>query len=177
YYLKQNIPASTWLNAWGEGEQEKIDGVLKLDNINRIFICGWYPGKTQAEMAALVTKALATVPNPLNKRYTYTPANMLPFTITLSGEIPASLTQSVILASLKSGLESQFGKDSSEFDPYGTGDFQQIKLKDIWAYINNLGHFDDFTLTVSNMATPNGYNDFVYLDVANSILNLTYTEA
>ncbi|PLR30230.1 bleomycin hydrolase, partial [Chimaeribacter californicus] len=28
YYLKQNIPASTWLNAWGEGEQEKIDGVL-----------------------------------------------------------------------------------------------------------------------------------------------------
>lgn len=176
YYLKQNIPASTWLSAWGEGEQEKIDGVMKLDNINRIFISGWYPGKTQAQMQALVFEALATVPNAMNKRFTYTPAKMLPFTLALTGEIPASLTESVILADLKAGLETRFGRDSTEFDPHGTGDFKQIKLKDIWGFINEQGYFDEFTLTVANMSSPNGYDEFVYLNVDGSTFNITYTE-
>jgi hypothetical protein len=176
FYLKQNVPATTWLTAWGEGEQETIDGVKNLDNINRIFISGWYPNKTQAELQALVIAALADVPNPLNKRYTYKAAEELPFTLALTGEISASLTASSVLSSLKESLETRFGKDSTYFDPDGTGDFALIKVKDLWAYIEALAVFEDFNIVISNMQTSNGYYDFVYLNVDGSTFDITYAE-
>lgn len=176
FFLKQNIPATTWLTAWGEGEQEEIDGAMNIANINKIFISGWYPGKTQAELEALVLAALADVPNPLNKKYAWVAASELPFTVTITGEIPASLTTSVVIADLQSELETRFGKDSTYFDPNGTGDFRLIKVKDVWAYIESLGYFDDFSLVFNDMQDSNGYFDFVYLDAASSTFNLTYSE-
>lgn len=176
FFLKQNIPATTWLTAWGEGEQEVIDGALNIANINKIFLCGWYPDKTQAELETLVMAALETVPNPLNKKYAYVAATELPFTITVTGEIPASLTTDVVITDLKTNLAARFGKDSSYFDPNGTGDFKLVKVKDVWAYIEGLGYFDDFSLVFNDMQDSNGYYEFVYLDAENSVFNLTYSE-
>lgn len=176
FYLKQNIPATTWLTAWGEGEQEVIDGAMSLANINKIFLSGWYPDKTQEELEALVLAALDDVPNPLNKKYAYVAVNELPFTITLTGDIPASLTSSVVISDLQDALTTRFGKDSTYFDPNGTGDFKLIKVKDVWAYIESLGYFDDFSLTFNDMQDSNGYYDFVYLDAENSTFNLSYSE-
>ena len=176
FYLKQNIPATTWLTAWGEGQQEVIDGVKNIANINKIFLCGWYPGKTQEELQAMMLAALDDVPNPLNKTYSLVSATELPFTITLTGEIPASLTTATVIADLKSDLDTRFGMDSTYFDPNGTGDFKLIKVKDVWAYIENLGYFDDFELTFNDMQTSNGLYEFVYLDAESSIFNLSYTE-
>ncbi|WP_147200789.1 bleomycin hydrolase [Pantoea sp. CCBC3-3-1] len=176
FYLKQNVPATTWLTAWGEGEQEIIDGAKKLSNINKIFICGWYPNKTQEELKALFLSALESVPNPLNKSYSIVTANELPFTLTLTGEISASQTTSVVEADLKADLKARFGKDSSYFDPKGTGDYQLIKVKDIWSFIDGLSYFEDFKLTYSGMEESNGYNDFVYLDVDGSTFNISYFE-
>lgn len=169
YYLKRNIPATTWLSAWGEAEQEKIAGHMDLRFINRIFITGWFPGKTQAELKELIMKALANVPNPLNKRYVYVEAEEKPFTITVTGEIPASLTVSVVISELKTALETRFGKDSKHFDPDETGSYELIKVKDLWSFIDNLNYFTEFDIKVNDMQDSNGFNDFVYLDVENSI--------
>lgn len=176
FFLKQNIPPTTWLTAWGEGEQEIIDGAPNAANINRIFLSGWYPNKTQTELKNLVLTALQTVPNPLNKRYTYVEAKELPFTITITGEIPASLTSDVIISDLKSSLETRFGKNSSYFDPKGIGDFRLVKIKDVWAYIEGLGYFDDFDIVFNDMQESNGFYEFVYLDAQNSTFNLSYSE-
>ncbi|HHA1396848.1 bleomycin hydrolase [Enterobacter soli] len=176
FYLKQNIPATTWLSAWGEGEQEVIDGAMNIANINKIFLSGWYPGKTQEQLKAMAMSALASVPNPLNKKYSWVAVNELPFTITITGEIPASLTTATVIADLKTKLAARFGKDSTYFDPDGTGNFTPVKIKDIWAYIESLGYFDDFSLLFNDMQESNGYFDFVYLDPASSTYNLTYSE-
>lgn len=169
YFLKRNIPATTWLSAWGEEEQEKLAGRMDLLFINRIFISGWFPGKTQAELRELIMKTLKNVPNPLNKRYVYVEAAEKPFTITITGEIPASLTSSVVIKSLKKDLEARFGKDSKHFDPEETGSYALIKVKDLWSFVDQLNYFSTFEIQVNDMQDSNGFNDFVYLDVENSI--------
>lgn len=74
---------------------------MDLKFINRIFISGWFPGKTQTELRELIMTTLKNVPNPLNKRYVYVEAAEKPFTITLSGTIPSNLTLSVVISELK----------------------------------------------------------------------------
>ncbi len=45
YFLVRNIPGLSWVKAWGEGQQEKLDGAYNVQNINKIFISGWHPNK------------------------------------------------------------------------------------------------------------------------------------
>lgn len=168
YFLKRNLPATTWLAAWGEEQQEQIAGKMDLRFINRIFISGWFPGKTQAELRELIMTALKNVPNPLNKRYFYVEAAEKPFTITLSGTIPSNLTLSVVISELKKTLETRFGKDSKYFDPDDIGSYEVIKVKDLWSFIDQQGFFSKFEIEVNGMQESNGFNDFVYLDVENS---------
>lgn len=168
YYLKRNLPATTWLAAWGEEQQEKLAGHSDVSFINRIFISGWFPGKTQAELKELIMTTLQNVPNPLNKRYVYVDAAEKPFTITLTGTIPKSLTLSVVLSELKTALEERFGKDSKYFDPDDLGSYELIKVKDLWSFIDQQGYFTKFEIEVNDMQDSNGFNDFVYLDVEGS---------
>ncbi|EPR5829634.1 bleomycin hydrolase, partial [Escherichia coli] len=46
YFLVRNIPGLSWVKAWGEGQQEKLDGAYNVQNINKIFISGWHPNKS-----------------------------------------------------------------------------------------------------------------------------------
>ncbi|MCV5869746.1 bleomycin hydrolase, partial [Escherichia coli] len=50
YFLVRNIPGLSWVKAWGEGQQEKLDGAYNVRNINKIFISGWHPNKSQSEL-------------------------------------------------------------------------------------------------------------------------------
>ena len=70
---------------------------------------------------------------------------------------------------LKKALEDRFGKDSKHFDPDETGSYELIKVKDLWSFIDNLKYFTEFDIKVNDMQGSNGFNDFVYLDVDNSI--------
>ncbi|MCZ4061365.1 hypothetical protein O3W44_22805 [Pantoea sp. LMR881] len=57
----------SWINAWGEKEQEAQDGFKSIANINTVFLCAHKPGMTQDEIGAAMLAALANVPNELNK--------------------------------------------------------------------------------------------------------------
>ncbi|EAT3775306.1 baseplate J/gp47 family protein [Klebsiella pneumoniae] len=177
YFLIRNIPGMTWVTAWGEREQEKLDGALNVKNINNIFISGWHPQKTQEELEALVMDAFSTVPNQLNKVFTYTSVNKLPFRVELTGVISPSLTTATVLSELRAALEGRFGRDSTSFDPKSVGEYILIKKKDLWAYIEGLGYFHDFSLEFADWHESNGLFDFVYLDVENSIFDIDYEGA
>ncbi|MFA0124670.1 lipopolysaccharide biosynthesis protein BplA, partial [Vibrio sp. 10N.261.48.A2] len=43
FFIKQHFPEVIWGNVWGEAEQEKMDGELKMENVNKIFLCVYAP--------------------------------------------------------------------------------------------------------------------------------------
>lgn len=174
FFLVRNIPGLAWVKAWGEGQQEKLDGAFNVRNINRIFISGWHPQKTQEELEKLVLEAFSRVPNDLNKRFTYKPVNEQPFRITLNGVISPSLTTDAATIELKKSLLARFGRDSKYFDPKGVGEYVLIKKKDLWAYVEKLSILSDFSLDFSDWQESNGYFDFVYLDIEGSTFNIDY---
>lgn len=92
YFLVRNIPGLSWVKAWGEGQQEKLDGAYNVQNINKIFISGWHPNKSQSELEEMILTAFKKVPNELNKKFSYKEVRKLPFKITITGRISASLT-------------------------------------------------------------------------------------
>ncbi|EMX6854156.1 bleomycin hydrolase, partial [Salmonella enterica] len=176
YFLIRNIPGMTWVTAWGEGEQEKLDGAYNVKNINNIFISGWHPKKSQDELKQMVLAAFAKVPNELNKKFTYTPVRELPFRVDLTGTISPSQTTATVLSELRKELETRFGKDSGYFDPESVGKYILIKKKDLWAFIEHLKFFHDFSLEFVDWHESNGFFDFVYLDVENSTFDIDYED-
>jgi len=176
FYLKRNVPGTSWFKAWGEAEQEKIIGARDFNFINKIFISGYHPLYNQEELEALVLGALSKIPNELNKRFQYVPINELPFMITVTGTISASLTTAAVVSSLKTSLDARFGQNANFFDPTSVGEYRLIKKKDLWAFIESLNYFEDFSLEYSDWHESNGYFDFVYLDITDSIFNISFEE-
>ncbi|HGC4046524.1 TPA: bleomycin hydrolase, partial [Escherichia coli] len=176
YFLVRNIPGLSWVKAWGEGQQEKLDGAYNVQNINKIFISGWHPNKSQSELEEMILTAFKKVPNELNKKFSYKEVRKLPFKITITGRISASLTIENVTDELKSALETKFGRDSTFFDPNRVGKYILIKKKDVWAFIETLGYFRDFYLEFVEWNESNGFYDFVYLDTENSTFNISYEE-
>ncbi|CQY05466.1 conserved hypothetical protein [Salmonella enterica subsp. enterica serovar Typhi] len=176
YFLVRNIPGLSWVKAWGEGQQEKLDGAYNVRNINKIFISGWHPNKSQSELEEVILAAFKKVPNELNKKFSYKEVRKLPFKITITGRISASLTIENVTDELKSALETKFGRDSTFFDPNRVGKYILIKKKDVWAFIETLGYFRDFYLEFVEWNESNGFYDFVYLDTENSTFNISYEE-
>jgi hypothetical protein len=175
FFIKTNVAGITWVKCWGESVQEVLKGASNVAYINHIYISAWHPDHSQAELKTLILAALDDVPNELNKTFEYVEVNEEPFTITLTGTIPASLTQTTILAAVKTGLKTRFGQDSEYFDPKGVGKYILIKKKDLTSYLDGLDYFDDFEIEYAGWVTSNGYSDFVYLDVDNSTFTITYT--
>lgn len=176
YFLVRNISGLGWVKAWGEEDQEKIDGASNVANINKIFFAGYHPNMTQTELSAAITAALVNVPNEMNKKFSYKDTNELPFTVTITGTISASTTIDTVKSQLKTDLTTRFGKDSEYFDKNKVGEYNLIKQKDLWAYIEGLEYFEDFSLTFNDWSVSNGFFDFVFLDVANSVYDITYED-
>lgn len=176
FYVRGKIPGMSWIKVWGEQQQEALDGVKNVSNINNIFFSGWHPDYTQDELKALVLDALDDVPNELNKVFNWKAVNPLPFTITVTGTISASLVDDTVEDEIRTALETRFGLDSEYFDPNQTGDYVLIRHKDVWSYINSLGYFEDFELVMNDFQTSNGLFDFVYMDVTNSVITPSYDE-
>ncbi len=129
------------VKAWGEGQQEKLDGAYNVQNINKIFISGWHPNKSQSELEEMILTAFKKVPNELNKKFSYKEVRKLPFKITITGRISASLTIENVTDELKSALETKFGRDSNFFDPNGVGKYILIKKKRRLGIYRNAGLF------------------------------------
>ncbi len=174
YFLRSNIGGITWLKVWGEKQQEEATGKKDLANINNIFISGHKPTKTQEEFESEIRGVLHSIPNDLNKTYTYVKTNEKPFTIEITGVVSASLVISDVIVNIKKALEIQFARDSERFDKDKVGNYQTIKLNELWAFVDEMKLIPDFDLVAHNMSKSNGLNDFVYLDVENSVFNLHY---
>ncbi|AVJ68582.1 bplA domain protein (plasmid) [Escherichia coli] len=123
----------------------------------------------------MILAAFKKVPNELNKKFSYKEVRKLPFKITITGRISASLTIENVTDELKSALETKFGRDSTFFDPNRVGKYILIK-KDVWAFIENAGLFPRLLSGIVEWNESNGFYDFVYLDTENSTFNISYEE-
>jgi hypothetical protein len=174
FYLRTQIPNISWINAWGEKEQERSTGVKSLKNINTVFFCGHKKGLTQAQMETMVLDAFKGIPNELNKNFVYVKTNERPFTISVSGTVKKSEIISEAERKIREALEAKAGKDSSNFERDESGEFARVSHNEIWAIIESTGLLSKFNLDIKNMSDAAALNDFIFLDVTKSIFDLKY---
>ncbi|GHM10458.1 hypothetical protein ECZU41_51260 [Escherichia coli] len=72
----------------------------------------------------------------MNKKFSYKEVRKLPFKITITGRISASLTIENVTDELKSALETKFGRDSTFFDPNRVGKYILIEKRRLGIYRN-----------------------------------------
>ncbi|MDC9590764.1 baseplate protein [Xenorhabdus sp. XENO-10] len=174
FYLKSKIVGTSWLNVWGEQQQEKATGIKDLNNINSIFICGHKPKSTQESLKNEILEALESIPNALNKKFVYVKSNELPFTIKLTGIAIKSVIISDAENKIRDRLNTQFGRDATSFDSNSSGDFEQIRVNNLWASAESLGVLAEFQIEVIGMTDAKQLNDFIYLDTKNSVFEISY---
>lgn len=174
-FIKDTVPSISWLNIWGEAQQEAADGVKKIENINMIFICGHIPGKTQAQFQSIIETALVGVPNELNKRFTYVAPHNLPYTVTVTGTAFKNYQLTDVETAIKQVLRDQFGPDA-KVDSFGdtVGELYEIAQNSIWAAIQALNMMSKFTVQITGLTAPTKLNDFTYLNLTGSTITVTY---
>ncbi len=175
YFISRHVPGMSWLAVWGEGEQEKATGVYDVHNINTIFFSGHKPGVSPEELERRIKKALADVPNALNKRFRWMPVNNKPFTIVLIGTANKNVVINDAKKTITEELESRFGYDSTSFgkelEENGVK-FVLVKIKDIWTCIDELGLLNRYDIEVKGMQEAKELSDFIYLDTAKSVFDI-----
>ncbi|MFI7813029.1 baseplate protein [Citrobacter werkmanii] len=212
FYLKGKIPGITWLNVWGEAEEEKANGaealanghndgdiitlpsgdtaLLKngllydLNNTNTIFISAHKPGVAQTaakkanpgdpDMETMILDTLAAIPNRLNKTFKYYESNELPFSVIVTGIAYTETIISDAQASIKSVLEEKFGKDAVTPESTRIGDYETVKVNEIWAAIQALKLLSKFEVQIVGMKPATKLFDFVYLDANASKIDIKY---
>ncbi|WP_337016497.1 baseplate J/gp47 family protein [Pantoea agglomerans] len=174
HFLRTVISGMSWVNVWGESEQEAQDGHRSLANINTVFLCGHKPGMSQDEIGAAMLSALKNVPNDLNKSFRHVPTNEKPFTISLSGVATKTINLEEAKRKIRSALETGAGRDSKASDSQSTEDFNRVTHNKIWALVQETGLLMSFNISITGMSEVVGLNDFVYLDVENSTVELRY---
>lgn len=170
HFIKENVQNLSWLNVWGEVEQEKETG-YSLNNIGRIFVSAYSPTKSQADLSDNVLALLATT-KALNRRYSYVPVVRKPFTVTVNVVIAARQQALTVKQTMMEALEADFGADA--IARLSTTDDTTIYEKEIWATLRALNNAVEFTLTVNNQERKPKLNEYVFLDAANSTFNIEY---
>ncbi|SMP81069.1 hypothetical protein SAMN02744783_04799 [Serratia sp. CC22-02] len=174
FYLRTQIPNISWINAWGEKEQEKSTGVHSLKNINTVFFCGHKKGLTQEQMESVVLSAFQDIPNELNKNFVYVKTNERPFTINVTGVVKKNEVIVDAEKKIRDELEARAGRDSSNFERDESGEFARVSHNEVWAIIQSTGLLSKFKLEIINMSEAAALNDFIYLDVKKSKFELKY---
>lgn len=174
FYLKSKIGGTSWLNVWGEQQQEKVTGVKDLNNINAIFICGHKPKSTQGALKNEIFSALESIPNALNKKYVYVEPNELPFTIKLTGKANKSVVISDAITKVRDQLKASFGRDAAGFDTDNAGDYELVKVNSLWDRVESLNLLAEFEIEVIGMSEATRLNDFIYLNTEKSVIALSY---
>ncbi|MCC8379051.1 baseplate protein [Xenorhabdus sp. PB30.3] len=174
FYLKSKIVGTSWINVWGEQQQEKSTGIKDLNNINAIFICGHKPQSTQEALKKEILGALESIPNALNKKFVYVDSHELPFTVKLTGIAVKNVIISEAKTQIRDRLNHQFGRDAASFDSNSAGDFEQIRVNNLWACVESLGILTEFRIEVIGMTEAKQLNDFIYLDTERSVFEISY---
>lgn len=179
HFIEGRIGNISWLNVWGEAKQEELTG-FDVRNINRIFFSGHKVGVNQDQLGAEIMAELADVPNELNKHFEYVPINEMPFTIIFKGVLKKDEVVEDAEADVKTILQERFGRDSTYFKTKleNENDKQQgraiVEIKEIWSAIESLGLFVSYDIKASDKQEAIAYNDFVFMDVEGSDINIDY---
>ncbi|WP_426575316.1 baseplate protein (plasmid) [Xenorhabdus stockiae] len=174
FYLKSKIIGTSWINVWGEQQQEKSTGIKDINNINAIFICGHKPQSTQEALKKEILGAVESIPNALNKKFVYVESHELPFTLKLTGIAVKNVIISEAKTQIRDRLNHQFGRDATSFDSNSAGDFEQIRVNNLWACVESLGILSEFRIEVIGMTEATQLNDFIYLDTERSVFEISY---
>lgn len=167
HFIRTHIGGITWLRVWGESEEEKSTGVKSLDNINSIFISGHKKGVNQDSLQKNIIELLGNIPNQMNKHFKYRDTNYLPFTIKINGKCATHLVPEDVKVKLINALDTRFGKDSKDIQ-------DGILLKDIWAFIDSTHLLIDYNLEVVGVMQSVKLNDFIFMDVVKSSIQVDY---
>jgi len=202
FYLMGKLPGISWLNVWGESDEETANGknamlngapadgiytppgglplkmvngkLMDVQNINTIFFSAHKPGVTDQEIGDLIITALTSIPTRMNKKFKHYLPNKLPFTLTLTGKVNPEVIISDALTNIRQALESQFGIDSTTVADQRVRGFNTIKENDIWAAIQALSCLSEFKIEVIGMSEAVLPYDFIYLNVQNSTISISY---
>lgn len=175
-FLRDSIANLSWINIWGEAQQEKSTGHADLDNINAVFLCAHIPGLTQVQVEERLLASLVGVPNEMNKRFRYITVNDMPYTVSITGTAYKNFQLNDVETSIRQVLETSFGADAPQQKSSVTavGELFELAQNNIWAAIQNLQMMSKFTVTIVGLTPATRLNDFNYLDVAGSLVNVSY---
>lgn len=174
-FIRANLTGITWVNVWGEVQQEKESG-YSLENIGRIFVSAYSATRTQAQLEEQIIKLFESTKE-LNRRYSYVPVNRQPFTIRLKGSITQRQNKEDVQQQIVSALTERFGEDSVAGATAVYGEGGEIYEKDIWTAIDGLGLLVDFTIEVIGRVPVAKLRDYVFLDAVASDYQLEYRDA
>jgi hypothetical protein len=175
-FLKDSIADITWLNIWGEAQQEKSMGKPDLDNINSIFICAHIPGLTQAQLEARITEALTGVPNELNKNSDTLLPTICPTPLKLKGRRIKTFNLATLKFQFVRCWKQSSAKTQRSKLAKTTGELFELAQNDIWAAVQTLQMMSKFTVTVVGLIPASKLNDFNYLDVEGSVIDVKYPQ-
>lgn len=170
HFLGQNLANLTWVNAWGEQEQEQQAGGPDFNFVNKIFVSCYSATTDQATLETMVIDLL-TGTDYLNKRYEYVPANERPFTITITGTATGEKDLVQVKKAISDAITAVYGRDPDE-----NARPTEILEKDVNALVRDLSLLYDFSLSWANYPQNILLEDYIYIDVENSTISLSYVE-
>lgn len=168
FFTKLSMTGLTWFRVWGEKEQEKLTNKSDLDYSCRVYLSAYHPELTQDAIMQSLESLYSTVKT-LNIKYTPVHCNLEPFTISLSGKILSTKKVDDITNEVKRALKEAFSDQSALHN----GD---ISYDVIWEEIKKLDVFVRYKLDAPqvDLDIPPRMDTFRFLDVDNSIINITY---
>lgn len=185
HFLRTHIPNLNWVNVWGEEEQERSTGVKSLENINRIFFCGHKKGFSQAQLGELIISTVKTIPNKLNTNFFYVNSKEKPFTISVKGSVRKGLDVTEAERQIREQLENKAGRNSNRFERKNSDGTNSVEYdyseessyvseNKVWAIIENTKLLSEFKLEIKNQSQVTALNDFIYLNVTDSKIELDF---
>ncbi|EOG7744647.1 MULTISPECIES: lipopolysaccharide biosynthesis protein BplA [Vibrio] len=171
FFIKRHFPEVIWGNVWGEAEQEKMDGQLKLENVNKIFLCVYAPNNDAigTEIAAYMKE---NIPQ-FNRRYQNVPVDAQAFTAKITGKLLRSVTLTDAEKLISDTLWNNYGKDASKRKA-------KALKRDLYRLMNNLNIFeseDDIDIEILGKAEPENLKQMIYINLEASMgmLDIDYT--
>jgi hypothetical protein len=170
HYIKQNIANITWVVAWGEHEQEKQDGQPNVANINKIFVTAYSPVHDQPSLENIIV-GLLNGTDYLNKSYQYKPASLKPFAINITGKAKGDKDLQQVKKAIKEMVSATYGLNPTKNRPV------EILEKDVNTLIRNLNLLHDFSLSWVAFPSLIKLDDYIYIDMDASVVDIKYWEA
>lgn len=172
FFIRRHFPAVIWGNVWGEEEQEKMDGEMRLENVNKIFICLYAPDNPNIgeQVEAYMRE---NIPQ-FNRRYQHVPVEEHAFVAEISGKLKRSVSLGDATKLIREKLIESYGKNTR---------YRKRKAlkRDLYRLMNGLKVFeseDDIYINLKGMNEPETLKQMVYIDIDETLmrLDLDYTD-